>query len=58
MYLIFFRELAEECQVPWKEYWPFLQDFVNFRSDEGLTKLEQYLEQRFKNKEPLLYSMV
>ncbi|XP_029174873.1 ankyrin repeat and LEM domain-containing protein 2-like [Nylanderia fulva] len=51
------RELAEECQVPWKEYWLFLQDFVDFRSEEGLAKLESYLEQRFENKEPLLYSM-
>ncbi|XP_072746594.1 ankyrin repeat and LEM domain-containing protein 2 isoform X2 [Anoplolepis gracilipes] len=58
------RDLAEECQVPWKEYWPFLKDFVDFRKDEGLMKLEKYLEQRFieeqrlrENKEPLLYSM-
>ncbi|KMQ97722.1 ankyrin repeat and lem domain-containing protein 2 [Lasius niger] len=51
------RELAEECQVPWKEYWLFLKDFVDFRSDEGLAKLEKYLEERYKNKEPLLCSM-
>ncbi|XP_012219724.1 ankyrin repeat and LEM domain-containing protein 2 [Linepithema humile] len=44
------RDLAEECQVPWKEYWPFLKDFVDFRGDEGLMKLEKYLEQRFQNK--------
>jgi len=44
-----FRELAEECQVPWKEYWPFLKDFADFRSDEGLMKFEKYLEQRFEN---------
>lgn len=43
--------------MPWKEYWPFLKDFVDFRSDEGLTKLEKYLEQRFKDyKDQLLYS--
>ncbi|XP_018299937.1 ankyrin repeat and LEM domain-containing protein 2 isoform X2 [Mycetomoellerius zeteki] len=42
------RDLAEEYQVLWKEYWPFLKDFVDFRSDDGLTKLERYLEQRFK----------
>lgn len=45
-----FRELAEECQVPWKEYWPFLKDFVDFRNDEGLMKLEKYLKQIFENK--------
>jgi len=42
------RNLAEEYQVPWKEYWPFLKDFVDFRTDEGLTKLEEYLEQKYK----------
>lgn len=53
------RDLAEECQVSWKEYWPFLEDFVDFRSDEGLMKLEKYLEQRFKNhKDQLFYSIM
>ncbi|KAG5321554.1 ANKL2 protein, partial [Acromyrmex heyeri] len=52
------RDLAEEYQVLWKEYWPFLKDFVDFRSDDGLTKLERYLEQRFKNKEQLFYSTI
>ncbi|KAG7203827.1 hypothetical protein KM043_013840 [Ampulex compressa] len=42
------RDLAEEYHVPWKEYWPFLNDFSDFRCAEGLTKLEKYLEQRFK----------
>ncbi|XP_011632418.1 ankyrin repeat and LEM domain-containing protein 2 isoform X3 [Pogonomyrmex barbatus] len=52
------RDLAKEYQVPWKEYWSFLKDFVDFRTDEGLTKLEKYLEQRFKDKqEQLFYSM-
>ncbi|KAL6425968.1 hypothetical protein ACFW04_008932 [Cataglyphis niger] len=46
------RDLAQECHVPWKEYWSFLKDFADFRSDEGLVKLENYLEERFK----LLYS--
>ncbi|EFN79674.1 ankyrin repeat and LEM domain-containing protein 2 [Harpegnathos saltator] len=51
------RDLAKEYQVPWKEYWPFLKDFVDFQNDEGLTKLEKYLEQRFKDyKDQLLYS--
>ncbi|XP_014475700.1 PREDICTED: ankyrin repeat and LEM domain-containing protein 2 isoform X2 [Dinoponera quadriceps] len=51
------RDLAEVYQVPWKEYWPFLKDFVDFRNDEGLTKLEKYLEQRFKDyKDQLFYS--
>ncbi|XP_020300811.1 ankyrin repeat and LEM domain-containing protein 2 isoform X2 [Pseudomyrmex gracilis] len=42
------RNLAEECHVSWKEYWPFLEDFVDLRSDEGLTKLETYFQEKFK----------
>ncbi|XP_011883163.1 PREDICTED: ankyrin repeat and LEM domain-containing protein 2 [Vollenhovia emeryi] len=49
------RDLAEEYQVPWKEYWPFLKDFVDFRSDDGLTKLEKYLQQRSKDNEKQLF---
>ncbi|XP_036149311.1 ankyrin repeat and LEM domain-containing protein 2 isoform X2 [Monomorium pharaonis] len=51
------RNLAEEYQVSWKEYWPFLKDFVDFRNDDGLTKFEKYLQQKFKDyKEKLFYS--
>ncbi|XP_014605344.1 PREDICTED: ankyrin repeat and LEM domain-containing protein 2 [Polistes canadensis] len=41
------RNLAEEYQVSWKEYWHFLNDFADFRCVDGLMKLEKYLEQRF-----------
>ncbi|XP_043255816.1 ankyrin repeat and LEM domain-containing protein 2 homolog [Colletes gigas] len=41
------RDLAEEYQVSWKEYWPFLDDFADFRTTEGLMKLEKYLEDKF-----------
>ncbi|KAI4489487.1 hypothetical protein M0802_011099 [Mischocyttarus mexicanus] len=41
------RNLAEEYQVSWKEYWNFLNDFADFRRVDGLMKLEKYLEQRF-----------
>ncbi|XP_076628360.1 ankyrin repeat and LEM domain-containing protein 2 [Colletes latitarsis] len=41
------RDLAEEYQVSWKEYWPFLNDFADFRTTEGLMKLEKYLEDKF-----------
>ncbi|XP_053995759.1 ankyrin repeat and LEM domain-containing protein 2 homolog [Hylaeus anthracinus] len=43
------RDLAEEYQVSWKEYWPFLNDFADFRSMEGLMKLEKYLENKFRD---------
>ncbi|XP_034195040.2 ankyrin repeat and LEM domain-containing protein 2 [Osmia lignaria lignaria] len=42
------RDLAEEYEVSWKEYWPFLNDFADFRTTEGLTKLEKYLEHKFQ----------
>ncbi|XP_033201432.1 ankyrin repeat and LEM domain-containing protein 2 [Bombus vancouverensis nearcticus] len=43
------RDLAEEYQVSWKEYWLFLNDFADFRTKEGLIKLEKYLEHKFQN---------
>ncbi|PBC33508.1 Ankyrin repeat and LEM domain-containing protein [Apis cerana cerana] len=43
------RDLAEEYQVSWKEYWPFLNDFADFRTKEGLIKLEKYLEHKFQD---------
>lgn len=44
---LFYRNLAEEYQVSWKEYWHFLNDFADFHCVHGLAKLEKYLEQRF-----------
>lgn len=41
------RNLAEEYQVSWREYWSFLNDFADFRTTEGLMKLEKYLERKF-----------
>lgn len=43
------RDLAEEYQVSWKEYWLFLNDFADFRTKEGLIKLEKYLEHKFQS---------
>lgn len=48
----YFRELAQEWKVPWKEYWPFLDSYVDLNSPEGLQKLEDYLRKRFKNVSP------
>ncbi|NXG15515.1 ANKL2 protein, partial [Grallaria varia] len=37
------RELAHELGFPWVEYWEFLGCFVDLSSQEGLRKLEEYL---------------
>lgn len=44
----FIRNLAEECQIAWKEYWPFLNDFADLRKVDGLTKFEKYLNKKYK----------
>lgn len=44
------RKLSEDLNVPWAEYWSFLDIYCNLKSDEGLRKIETYLEQkRFQN---------
>lgn len=43
------RVLATEYDVGWKEYWPFLKNFVDLASHEGLEQLESYLDQRFNS---------
>ncbi|KAG5889275.1 hypothetical protein JTB14_007037 [Gonioctena quinquepunctata] len=37
------KRLANEYDVNWKEYWPFLGSFVDIASEEGLDQLENYL---------------
>lgn len=41
------RDLAVQQKVNWKEYWDFLDMFLNLREDDGLVELETYL---LKNK--------
>ncbi|MES1901997.1 MAG: Ankyrin repeat and LEM domain containing 2 [Paramarteilia canceri] len=36
------RYLASKNKLCWIEYWDFLDDFINFESDQGLSKLESY----------------
>uniref|UniRef100_A0A1B6ER65 Uncharacterized protein n=1 Tax=Cuerna arida TaxID=1464854 RepID=A0A1B6ER65_9HEMI len=43
------RELAQEWKVAWKEYWPFLDTYIDLNSPEGLQLLEDYLHKRFKS---------
>lgn len=42
------RELACENKVDWKEYWDFLERYVDIASDEGLACFENYLKRKEK----------
>lgn len=41
-----FRALATKENLPYAEYWDFLEDFVNLSTLEGLEKLEKYLQNK------------
>ncbi|KAJ8028716.1 Ankyrin repeat and LEM domain-containing protein 2 [Holothuria leucospilota] len=45
------RRLSQSAGVPWKEYWDFLDEFVNLASQEGLQKLEKYLSEKLEEAE-------
>lgn len=46
------RELAQENNIGWKEYWTFLGRFLDIRSDDGLLCFENYLKQKEKFNKP------
>lgn len=41
------KKLANKFEVNWKEYWPFLDSFIDIASDEGLKLLEEYLSTQY-----------
>lgn len=41
------KKLANKYEVNWKEYWPFLDSFIDISSDEGLKLLEEFLCTRY-----------
>ncbi|KAG5684775.1 hypothetical protein PVAND_013988 [Polypedilum vanderplanki] len=40
------RNLAQEYNVGWKEYWDFLESFLDIRSNQGLECFEKFLKVR------------
>ncbi|KAK3100786.1 hypothetical protein FSP39_025313 [Pinctada imbricata] len=40
------RELAREMNVPWVEYWDFLQTYADLTTEDGLDLLEEYLQKQ------------
>ena len=45
------RELARREEVAWREYWPWLGEYADISSQEGLARLEGYLEAREEERE-------
>ncbi|CAF0709539.1 unnamed protein product [Brachionus calyciflorus] len=40
------RKITDEMNLPWCEYWGFLDSYCNLKSQSGLEKLELYLKQK------------
>ncbi|XP_061391647.1 ankyrin repeat and LEM domain-containing protein 2 homolog [Musca vetustissima] len=40
------RNLAKEQNVEWREYWDFLEEFIDIASEQGMKTLESYLAQK------------
>lgn len=45
------RDLANEYNVGWSEFWTFLGRYLNIRSEQGLNCFEEYLKQKQSERE-------
>lgn len=45
------RNIAHDLNVPWSEYWKFLDEFCDLCSSEGLGKLENYFRDKRRDVE-------
>ncbi|XP_044736825.1 ankyrin repeat and LEM domain-containing protein 2 homolog [Chrysoperla carnea] len=50
------RELAREQKIEWKEYWPFLETFIDLTTPEGLNILEEHIGRKYKNVVTQIYT--
>ena len=46
MIFFYFRELAHEYQIPWVEYWNFLQTYADLTTEDGLELFEDFLQRQ------------
>ncbi|XP_041742092.1 ankyrin repeat and LEM domain-containing protein 2 [Coregonus clupeaformis] len=47
------REIAHDMGHPWAEYWDFLDSFIDLSTEEGLRRLEEYLDRKDQSEPPL-----
>ncbi|XP_060661498.1 ankyrin repeat and LEM domain-containing protein 2 homolog [Drosophila nasuta] len=47
------RQLARQEQMEWREYWDFLDTFIDIASPAGLTRLESYLAGQLEKSDQL-----
>lgn len=52
------RELAKEQNVKWTEHWPFLDEFIDIGSFDGLHKLEHHFKKRADKTDNLTHSPI
>ncbi|XP_034478437.1 uncharacterized protein LOC117784735 [Drosophila innubila] len=50
------RQLARQEQLEWREYWDFLDTFIDIASSNGLTRLDGYLSAQLEQSQASLLS--